>query len=122
MGYTITEVAKKTGLSTHTLRYYEKEGLLPFVDRDSHGNRIFKEDDLKWLRTINCLKSTGMPIKKIKEYLNLSGEKEDVLKERLGIIKNHKVVVEEKMNELKSYMDYIEDKIEFFINEIDAIE
>lgn len=70
MTYTIAQAAQRCGLTVHTLRYYEKEGLLPYVERTAGGNRMFKEDDFKWLNTINCLKDTGMPIKKIKEFID----------------------------------------------------
>ncbi len=120
MNLTIAEAAKETGLSSHTLRYYEKEGLFPFLTRDNNGNRIFKEDDLKWLQTINCLKNTGMPLKKIKEYIDLSLHSDDTLKARLEIIKSHQEIVEEKMNELKGYMDYIEYKIGWFEDKINS--
>lgn len=56
MGYSIGQVARKTGLTTHTLRYYEKEGLLPFVRKNSSGLRVFSDNDLGWLAMIECLK------------------------------------------------------------------
>jgi len=56
MGYSIGQVAKKTGLTTHTLRYYEKEGLLPFIKKSGSGLRVFSETDLDWLALIECLK------------------------------------------------------------------
>ncbi|WP_042163353.1 MerR family transcriptional regulator [Paenibacillus gorillae] len=56
MGYTISQVAERTELTAHTLRYYDKLGLLPFVDRDKAGNRDFKESDFVWLDIITCLK------------------------------------------------------------------
>lgn len=65
MGFSIGEVVKKTGLSAHTLRYYEKEGLLPFVTKSSSGLRVYTESDLGWLTMIECLKSSGLQIKEI---------------------------------------------------------
>ena len=69
MGYSIGQVAKKTGLTAHTLRYYEKEGLLPFVQKSGSGLRVFSDNDLDWLAMIECLKETGMSLKGIKQYI-----------------------------------------------------
>ena len=66
MSYLISEVAEMMGLSPSTLRYYDKEGLLPNVKR-VNGIRVFEDEDFEWLKLLNCLKNTGMPIKKIKE-------------------------------------------------------
>ena len=71
MLYTIGDVVEKTGLSAPTLRYYGKEGLLPFVNRGNGGIRKFQETDLEWLRLIECLKASGLQIKDIKRYIDL---------------------------------------------------
>ena len=63
MQYSIGQVAQKMGISAYTLRYYDKEGLLPFVARSSSGVRVFQEDDFAWLRLIECLKTSGLSIK-----------------------------------------------------------
>ena len=70
MIYTVGEAAAKIGVNPSTLRYYDKEGLLPFVERSGGGIRMFKETDLEWLSTIECLKKTGMPIKEIKQFID----------------------------------------------------
>ncbi len=70
MFYNISEVAKKMNVTSSTLRYYDKEGLLPFVDRTEGGIRKFKEDDFEWLSIIECLKNTGMSIKDIKAFID----------------------------------------------------
>ena len=67
MGYSIGQVSKKTGLGVHTLRYYEKEGLLPFVSKTSSGLRTYSDNDLGWIKMIECLKATGMPLTGIKQ-------------------------------------------------------
>ena len=63
MHYTIKQVSEKTGLTIPTIRYYESEGILPPVERDGSGSRLFGEDDIEWLNLICCLRGTGMPIK-----------------------------------------------------------
>ena len=70
MVYTISETAKRLNIAASTLRYYDKEGLLPFVERSNGGIRIFKDEDFEWLGIVECLKKTGMPIKEIKEFVD----------------------------------------------------
>ena len=67
MRYSIGQVAKISGLTAHTLRFYEKEGLLPFVQKTSSGLRVFSDNDIGWLEMIECLKGVGMPLKDIKQ-------------------------------------------------------
>ena len=69
MTYTVGQMAKMLGLAGSTLRYYDKEGLLPFVERSSGGIRMFREKDYEWLQIIECLKKAGMSIKDIKKYI-----------------------------------------------------
>ena len=80
MIYTVGEMAKRIGVAPSTLRFYDKEGLLPFVERSEGGIRVFKDADYEWLQVIGCLKKTGMPLKDIKELLQ-----EQILKKSLKI-------------------------------------
>ena len=66
--YTIKDAARIMGVPTSTIRYYDKEGLLPFVERLASGYRIFTEKDIATLRIIDCLKKTGMSIKEIRQF------------------------------------------------------
>ena len=72
MIYTVGEMAQKLGVPASTLRYYDKEGLLPFVERSSGGIRMFRENDFEWLQVICCMKKAGMSIKDIRQYIQLS--------------------------------------------------
>ena len=74
MFYTVGETAKKMQIAPSTLRYYDKEGLLPFVERSDGGIRMFQESDFEWLALIECLKKTGMSIKDIKSFVDLCVE------------------------------------------------
>lgn len=74
MVYTIGEMAKMLGVPASTLRYYDKEGLLPFVARSSGGIRQFRENDIEWLRVIDCMKKAGMSIKDIRQELKQQPE------------------------------------------------
>ena len=84
MFYTIGEMAKKMGVAPSTLRYYDKEGLLPFVERSGGGIRMFKDEDIEWLSIIECLKKTGMPIKEIKQFIDWCIEGDSTIDKRLS--------------------------------------
>ncbi len=114
MAYTIAQAAKRCGLTAHTLRFYDKEGLLPYVDRTPGGIRSFKESDFEWLHVINCLKDTGMPIKKIKEFIDFCMQGDETLPQRLEIIRNHKKDVEAQMAQLKEHMETIDYKLRYY--------
>lgn len=114
MEYTISQAAEKFGITAHTLRFYDKEGLLPFVDRGSGGRRIFKDGDLGWLRIIGCLKETGMPIREIRDYLDLCMKGDKTLQTRLDVMRAHKKKMLEKLAEIKKYMKVIDYKLDYY--------
>ena len=114
MGYSIGQVAQKTGLSTHTLRYYEKEGLLPFVKKSGSGLRIFSDSDLGWLAMIECLKETGMPLKGIKQYIDWFIEGDSTLQNRLDMFRAKKTHIEEQIAQLQKHMEKINYKIKLY--------
>lgn len=114
MEYTISQVAEQFGITAHTLRFYDKEGLLPFVDRKASGNRVFKESDLKWLQLVECFKETGMPIKEIRNYLELCIKGDKTLQKRYDLMVEHKKVVEKKLEEIKRHLKKINFKIEYY--------
>ena len=85
MNYTIRQVAEKVGVTVPTLRYYDKEGLLPFVYKKPNGTRVFKDEDFTGLAIITCMKNSGMPIKDIKRYMDLCQEGDSTLQKRLEV-------------------------------------
>lgn len=107
MFYTISEVAKKLNLSTSTLRYYDKEGLLPFVERSQSGIRRFKDSDFEWLELIECLKNTGMSIKNIKKFIDYYMEGDSTINERLNTIDNQRQVVIEQIKQLEKNFELL---------------
>ena len=113
MGYSISEVAKMLNVSTHTIRYYDKEGLFPMVKR-VNGIRVFEEKDFPWLRVLNCLKNTGMPIKKIKEYLDLCEKGDASLNERLNLILEQEERVKSQIRSLELNLREIEFKKAYY--------
>ena len=104
MIYTVGEMAKSLGIPSSTLRYYDKEGLLPFVERSSSGIRVFHEKDYEWLQIINCLKKTGMSIKDIRKYIILAIEGDRTIDERLELFKNQRKALEAQIAELQRAM------------------
>ena len=110
MYYTIGEIAKKVNISPHTLRFYEKEGLLPFVERSKSGIRMFKDEDFRWLMIIECLKKTGMPIKDIKTLIDLTMEGDSTIDQRLEMFRKQKEAVEKQIAELQKTLELLEYK------------
>jgi DNA-binding transcriptional MerR regulator len=118
--YSIGEVAKELSLTVYTLRYYDKEGLMPFVDRTPSGTRVFKESDIEALRIIECLKSTGMPIKEIKAFIDWCSEGDTTLQHRFDMFMERKAHVETQMEELKKTMELIDHKCWYYKTALDA--
>lgn len=110
MYYTVCEVAKRLNLSPHTIRFYAKEGLLTFVDRDQNGNRIFKESDFERLFIIASLKRAGMSIKQIREFTVLCDQGDSTIAQRLKIIMDQQEAVEEHITELQDALDVLKYK------------
>ncbi|MCM2677910.1 MerR family transcriptional regulator [Alkalicoccobacillus plakortidis] len=120
MTYSIGEVAEEMNLTVHTLRYYDKEGLMPFVERSPSGTRLFKESDLESLKIIQCLKSSGMPIKEIKGFIGWCAEGDSTLKQRYEMFLERKATVEAQMEELKQTMEIINHKCHYYMTALDA--
>lgn len=110
MYYTVCEVARRLNLSPHTIRFYGKEGLLDFVERDQNGNRVFKESDFEKLFIIVSLKRSGMTIKQIKAFTVLCDEGDSTIAKRLDIIRDQREVVEAQITELQDALDVLKYK------------
>lgn len=101
MFYTIGEMAQKLDVAPSTLRYYDKEGLLPFVERSSGGIRMFKEEDMEWLRLLGCLKKAGMPLKEIRSFLDWSRQGDATISHRLELLEKQRQSVLEQQKQLE---------------------
>ena len=110
MFYTVGEMAKRLGVAPSTLRFYDKEGLLPFVERSDGGIRVFKDSDFEWLMVIGCLKKTGMPLKDIREFIVMAIEGDDTIDARLDLINKQKESVEKQIEELEEIHRVLEFK------------
>ena len=111
MFYTVGEMAKILNTTPSTLRYYDKEGLLPFVERSESGIRMFKDSDYEWLLVIDCLKNTGMGIKDIKKFIYMVLEGDATIKERLEMMKKQRESVKELMAKLQQTLDTLDYKV-----------
>jgi DNA-binding transcriptional MerR regulator len=117
MDYSIKQVSDKTNLKAYVLRYYEKEGLLPFVNRSTSGIRRYSDDDLESLGLICCLKNTGMSIKQIKDFVELSLQGGETLKQRCDMLVEHKKNVEAQIEEMELHLQKVAHKIECFTDQ-----
>ncbi|MEH7109265.1 MerR family transcriptional regulator [Bacillus sp. JJ1764] len=112
--YSISEVAKELNLTVYTLRYYDKEGLMPAVERTPSGIRLFKDSDIAALKVIECLKSTGMPIKEIKTFIDWCSDGDSTLQQRYDMFLERKAHVEAQMEALKKTLEVIEHKCLYY--------
>jgi DNA-binding transcriptional MerR regulator len=109
--FTIGQVSDLKEISTYTLRYYDKQGLLPKVIRDKNGTRHFTEEDLQWLDMIRCLKNTGMHLDQIKNFVDSTYKGQETLDQRLELLKGQVEKIEQTILEQQSYIEQINKKI-----------
>ncbi len=114
MVFTIGEMAKKLGVAASTLRYYDKEGLFPFMERSEGGIRVFKESNYEFLKIINCLKATGMQIKDIKNFIELVLQGDESIDARLEIFQKRKLEVEKQISELQEALETVKFKCWYY--------
>ncbi len=114
----IKDVSENTGFSAHTLRYYEKEGVIQDVKRNESGHRTYAQSDVDVLKFLSCLKLADMKIKDIKEFTKLLYEGDSTIPIRLDLLKKQKVTVQNKLKETKEALDHLEWKINYYENEL----
>lgn len=114
MSYTIGETAQLLGVPASTLRYYDKEGLLPHVDRTTGGIRRFTEQDIEGLRLVECLKQTGLSIKDIRQFMSWTQEGDATIPQRREMFHQRREAVLAQMADLQSTLDIIDYKCWFY--------
>lgn len=119
MSYSIKQVADMMKVTTATIRYYDEEGLLPNIKR-INGRRFFEDEDFKWLRVLNCMKKINMPIKKIKEYVDLAKQGDSTLQQRYNLILEQKEVIKNQIEELTMCLQEFEYKEWYYQTAIEA--
>jgi len=120
-GLSIAEAARRTGVSVHTLRYYERAGLVVTpVDRTHSGRRRYQDEDLKWISICTKLRATGMPIKGIRRYAQLVSAGPGNEQERLALLEAHRADVTAKLAEVQESLKLIDHKIDVYRGRLDA--
>lgn len=115
MSLTIAEAAEQTGLTAHTLRYYERDGLMRTpIRRSTSGHRAYDEADLTWITLIAKLRATGMPIRDVKQYAALVRAGAGNETERLALLKTHRERVLTQLDEVRSHLGAIDFKIDLY--------
>ena len=114
MLYTIGEMAKLLDIPASTLRYYDKQGLLPFVERSKSGIRMFQEKDYEWLKLIECLKKSGLTLSEIKNYIFMAIRGDETIEDRLQLFLNQKEVITQKITELQETLKVVEYKCWYY--------
>lgn len=111
--YTISEFAKKIGISEHTLRYYEKEGLIePF--RDEHNYRLYGKEDIEWATFIIKLKNTGISLKEIKTYTQLRKIGDATITARKELLLKHRSKILAEYEKVQNHLYLLDDKISLY--------
>ena len=110
----IKEFSQKTNVSEYTLRFYEKEGVLPFVNRTDSGRRVYNEQNLEWIEFITALRETGMSLSEIKRYVNLYKQGKSTIPERKQMMLDHKAKVQKQLSQTLKYLEKVNYKLALY--------
>lgn len=116
--YSISEASAQYNIPETTLRYYDKKGLLPLLELDEAGRRLFSERQMQLLEAVFCLKNTHMPISSIRQYMEWIVEGEATLERRLDMMRKHKQRVLQEMTMLTENLPKIDEKIDRCIEQL----
>jgi DNA-binding transcriptional MerR regulator len=117
----IGQVSARIGLTTHTLRFYEREGLFfAPVRRNSAGRRVFTEEEVEWLMVCTKLRSSGMPLPEIRRYAQLVKQGDGNEPERLELLRRHEANVQQQVADLREALAVIHRKVEIYAEHLDA--
>ncbi len=112
--FTIKEVAQKLDVSEHTLRFWAKNGLFPFITRDANNIRLFADSDLEWVKLVKCLRGVGTENRAVKRYVDLCMLGDSTIRERYEIIKDTKAKAEEQFAELTKQLELLNYKEKYY--------
>ncbi len=112
--YTIQQVAEMTGISAHTLRYYEKIGLLEPVNRHGNRHRRYSGNDLGWIDFIKLLRETGMPIRRMQRFMQLAREGNHTVSDRITLLSDHRQELFARISELQAHLEHLDRKIAYY--------
>lgn len=119
---TITEVSKKFDLTPDTLRYYERIGLIPGVNRTSGGIRDYNEIDCRWIEFIKCMRSAGLPIETLIEYVTLFQQGDNTIDARKNLLIEQRTQLAARIEEMRQTYEWLNLKIERYENMILPVE
>ena len=111
---TIQDVAEATGLSAHTLRYYERVGLIHPIEREENTRRSYTADDIGWIEFLMKLRATGMSIKDMQHYAELQRQGDETLPQRVEMLKSLRGSVEARIDELNEHLKLVRYKIDIY--------
>jgi len=113
-GISIDDAATRMGVSKDTLRYYEKEGLLPRISKGPNGHRRYTEDDLGWVKFLQLLRGTGMPIREMKAFVELTWAGDHTIAERVDVLSRYRVALRERMAADREHLKFLDYKIDVY--------
>src|SRR5579863_9892211 len=111
-GYTIRSMAERCGMTAHTLRYYERVGLIQPVGRARNGHRRYSDSDEAWLHFLHCMRATNMPIREMQRYAALREQGDDTSLDRRKILEDHRATIAEQIVALEKAHALLNHKIE----------
>ncbi|WP_343344226.1 MerR family transcriptional regulator [Terrisporobacter petrolearius] len=111
---TITEVSKKYGLSADTLRYYERVGLIPTVNRNKSGIRDYTQEDCNWVEFIKCMRGAGLPIEVLIDYVTMFQQGDSTVDERKALLIDQRRALAEKIEEMNKTLQRLDYKIDLY--------
>lgn len=111
---TIKEVSQRLGLTPDTLRYYERVGLIPPVNRNKNGIRDYTEDDCQWIEFIKCMRQSGLPVEVLIKYVRLFQQGEETNQSRKEILIEQRDLISQKVEELQKTIIRLDKKIEMY--------
>jgi DNA-binding transcriptional MerR regulator len=112
-------MAAATGVSTHTLRYYERAGLIHPIARNAGNQRRYSEADVEWVRFLLRLRETGMPIARMREYAELRAAGPTTVPARLGLLETHRAALQERIALLRNHEKALETKIQTYRHDLE---
>ena len=111
---TITEVSEKYDLTQDTLRYYERIGLIPHVNRNKSGNRDYSEEDCRWVEFIKCMRNAGLPIEALIEYVTLFQQGDETVEARKELLTEQRKQLIQKMEDMQKTLERLNYKIDVY--------
>ena len=113
-GLTIDEASARSGLSKDTLRYYEREGLLPAIAKGANGHRRYTEDDLGWVKFLQLLRGTGMPIREMKSFVELTLGGDETIAARVEVLERYRTSLRARMDADRERLEFLNYKIDYY--------